>query len=65
MKVTWFRVRITARGAIAAETSGVFDASETDDLGELALRRAEALAGRVTGPGGKPVAGARVTLTLR
>ncbi|MBK9090864.1 MAG: carboxypeptidase regulatory-like domain-containing protein, partial [Holophagales bacterium] len=63
--MTWFRVRITARGAIAAEASGVFDASETDDLGELALRKAEALAGRVTGPGGKPVAGARVTLTPR
>ena len=64
-KESWFRVRITAKGAVAAEAPGVFDASETDDLGELALRKAEALAGRVTGPGGKPVSGARVTLTAR
>lgn len=62
-KVIWFRVRITARGAVPAEAPGLFDASETDELGELGLRKAEALAGRVTGPGGKPVAGARVTLT--
>ena len=64
-KETFFRVRIAARGAVAAELSGVYDASETDDLGELPLRKAEALAGRVTGPGGKPLAGARVTLTAR
>ncbi len=64
-KVTWFRVRITARGGVPAEVPGAFDASETDDLGELALRKAEVLAGRVTGPGGRPVAGARVTLTAR
>ncbi|HYN41202.1 MAG TPA: carboxypeptidase-like regulatory domain-containing protein, partial [Thermoanaerobaculia bacterium] len=42
-----------------------YDVSETEDLGELALRKAEPMAGRVAGPGGKPVAGARVTLTAR
>lgn len=61
----WFRVRVGARGAVPAELTGVRDASEAEDLGELTLRKAEALAGRVTGPGGKPVAGARVTLTAR
>ena len=60
-----FRVRVAAKGAVAAELSGVYDASETDDLGELPLRKGEAMAGRVTGPGGKPVAGARVALTAR
>lgn len=60
-----FRVRLSAKGAVAAELAGVYDASETDDLGELPLRKAEAMAGRVTGPGGKPVVGARVTLTAR
>ena len=61
----WFRVRVGARRAVPAELTGVRDASEAEDLGELTLRKAEALAGRVTGPGGKPVAGARVTLTAR
>ncbi len=64
-KEVLFRVRLAARGAVAAELSGVYDASETEDLGDLPLRKAEAMAGRVTGPGGKPVAGARVTLTAR
>ena len=64
-KEVLFRVRLAAKGAVTAELSGVYDASETDDLGELPLRKAEAMAGRVAGPGGKPVAGARVTLTAR
>ncbi|MBK9375629.1 MAG: carboxypeptidase regulatory-like domain-containing protein [Holophagales bacterium] len=64
-KEVLYRVRIAAKGAIAAELEGIYDASETDELGELPLRKAEALAGRVTGPGGRPVAGARVTLTAR
>jgi len=58
-----FRLRVAAKGAVAAEVAGVFDATENEDLGEVALRRAGPLAGRVTGPGGGPVAGARVTLT--
>ena len=64
-KEVLFRVRVAARGAITADLSGVFDASETDDLGELPLRKAETMAGRVVGPGGAPVAGARVTLRAR
>ena len=64
-KETLFRVRLAARGAVAAELSGIYDAFETDDLGDLPLRKAEAMAGRVTGPAGRPVAGARVTLTAR
>lgn len=64
-KEVLFRVRIAAKGAVAAELQGIYDASESEDLGELPLRKAEPLAGRVNGPGGKPVAGARVTLTAR
>ncbi len=51
-KEVLYRIRIAAKGAIAAEHQGIYDASETEDLGELPLRKAEALAGRVVGPGG-------------
>ena len=64
-KEVLFRVRIAAMGAVAAELQGIHDASESEDLGELPLRKAEPLAGRVVGPGGAPVAGARVTLRAR
>ncbi len=64
-KEVLFRIRLAAKGAIAAELSAVYDASETEELGELPLRKAEAMAGRVTGPGGKPVSGARVRLMAR
>ena len=62
-KETPFLVRFAARGAVPVEQLGVYDAAEAEDLGEISLRRAEALAGRVTGPGGRPVAGARVALS--
>lgn len=64
-KEVLFRVRFAAKGAVGGELGGVYDASEADDLGEIPLAKGEALAGRVTGPGGKPVAGARVSLTAR
>lgn len=60
-----FRVRVAAKGAVAAEHPGLYDASESEDLGELPLRKAEPLAGRVVGPGGAPVAGALVTIRAR
>lgn len=62
-KETPFLVRFGARGAVPADQLGVYDASESEDLGEISLRKAEALAGRVTGPGGRPLAEARVTLS--
>lgn len=62
-KETIFLVRFGARGAVPADQLGIYDATEAEDLGEISLRRAEALAGRVTGPGGRPVAGARVALS--
>lgn len=60
-----FRLRVSAPGAVAALLPAVFDAAETEDVGELPLRKAAPLAGRVAGPDGRPVAGARVTLTAR
>jgi protocatechuate 3,4-dioxygenase beta subunit len=60
-----FQLRISAPGAVAALLPAVFDAGETVELGDLPLRKAFPLAGRVAGPDGKPVAGARVTLTAR
>ncbi len=64
-KEGFFRVRIEAKGFVAAEVPGAFEAAETEELGELTLARNGALAGRVLGPGGTPVAGARVTVTPR
>ena len=58
-----FRVRVEAKGVVPADAPGIFEAAETDDVGELPLRKAESLAGRVTGEGGRPVPGARITLT--
>jgi protocatechuate 3,4-dioxygenase beta subunit len=62
-KETPFLVRFGARGAVPADQLGVYDPSESEDLGEISLRKAEALAGRVTGPDGRPLAGARVALS--
>lgn len=59
---TVFRVRFAAPGAVAAEHLGVREAAESEELGEITLRKAEAIAGRVVGPAARPVAGARVIL---
>jgi len=55
-------VRASGGGVRAAEFDGVFDASETADLGEHVLAVGEALAGTVLDRQGQPVAGAEVTL---
>ncbi len=57
-----FRLRVSAAGALPVELPETRDAAEAEDLGELALRKAEPLAGRVRGPDGAPVAGALVRL---
>jgi protocatechuate 3,4-dioxygenase beta subunit len=57
-----FRVRVSATGALPVELPESRDATEAEDLGDLALRKAEPLAGRVRGPDGAPVAGALVRL---
>jgi hypothetical protein len=41
---------------------GTYDATESDDLGEHALARAETLAGKVVSATGAPLAGAAVTV---
>jgi len=64
-KETFFRVRVEAKGFVVAELPGAFEASETEELGDLALAKGSPLAGRVLGPAGAPVPGARVTLTPR
>lgn len=61
----FFRVRVSATGAVPVELPETRDATEAEDLGDLALRRAEPLAGRVRGPDGAPVAGALVRLVAR
>jgi hypothetical protein len=60
-----FRILAEGGGAVASWIGGTYDASESDDLGEHALGRAETLSGRVTSAGGAPVAGAAVTVLSR
>lgn len=57
-----FRLRVTATGVLPVELPETRDAAEEEDLGDLVLRRAEPLAGRVRGPDGAPVAGALVRI---
>lgn len=57
-----FVVRISGGGVRPVESGGVFESSETADLGELALAAGEALFGVVVNGNGEPVAGAEVTL---
>jgi protocatechuate 3,4-dioxygenase beta subunit len=64
-KGTAFRLRVDGKGFVAAEFPGAFEAGETEELGDLALARSGPLAGKVKGPDGAPVAGARVTLAPR
>ena len=60
-----FRVLAEGGGAVASWVGGTYDASESDDLGEHALARAEALSGRVVSAAGAPVAGATVIVVSR
>jgi hypothetical protein len=57
-----FRVLAQGGGLAPAWLGGTYDASESDDLGEHALAKAQALAGRVTNATGTAVAGAEVAL---
>ena len=57
-----FLVRAAGGGVRAVEFDGVFEASETADLGEHVLAVGEPLAGTVLDRQGQPVAGAEVTL---
>lgn len=58
-----FRVRAEGGGVVPVVFEDVFDAAETEDLGEHVLPGAEALVGKVVDAAGAPVAGAEVTLT--
>lgn len=57
-----FVVRVSGGGVRPVEFDGIFDSSETADLGEHALAAGESLAGKVVDRAGQPVAGAKVTL---
>ncbi|MGE0454849.1 MAG: carboxypeptidase regulatory-like domain-containing protein [Vicinamibacteria bacterium] len=57
-----FRLRIEGRGAVPAETAALFGDDDVSDLGDLALARSGALAGRVVSADGAPVAGAELWL---
>ena len=57
-----FQVRIEGGGVTATIFDGLFDASESEDLGDLSLSKGEKLAGKVVGEAGVPIEGAVVTL---
>ncbi len=57
-----FVVRVTFGGLAARTFDGVFEKTDTEDLGEVSLSRGETVTGRVIGPEGRPVAGALVRL---
>ncbi len=56
------RIRVSGGGAVPVFLGRVFDASETDDLGDLLVAKAAALAGKVVDGRGGPVLAATVTL---
>src|SRR5262245_10946063 len=60
-----FRLRIEGPGVVPIVTTGVYDAAESEDIGDEPLARASALAGRVVDEKGQPLPGAEVTLTSR
>jgi protocatechuate 3,4-dioxygenase beta subunit len=60
-----FRLRMEGAGVVPILLAGVYDASESEDLGDEPLAPASKLAGRVVDDKGKPVAGAEVTLHSR
>ena len=62
---TTFRLLAEGAGVVASWVGGTYDASESDDLGEHALARAETLAGRVVSATGTPIAGALVRVLPR
>ena len=64
-KEAFFRLRVEAKGLVVADLPGPFDPSEAEELGDLVLAKGSPLAGKVVGPNGTPIAGARVTLTPR
>lgn len=57
-----FRVRADGGPAVPVLFEDVYDAAETEDIGEHVLPRAEALAGKVVDGSGAPVPDAAVTL---
>jgi protocatechuate 3,4-dioxygenase beta subunit len=57
-----FRVRAEGAGVVPVLFEDVFDAAETEDLGEHLLGKAEALSGTAVDASGAPVAGATVEL---
>jgi protocatechuate 3,4-dioxygenase beta subunit len=57
-----FVVRVTFGGLAARTLDGVFEKSDTEDLGEISLSRGETVSGRVVDPGGKPMSGALVRI---
>jgi protocatechuate 3,4-dioxygenase beta subunit len=60
-RTRWLRVRAGGHAALVRDVQPDGDGTETD-LGTLALEPAAALAGRVTDPDGRPLAGARAVL---
>ena len=57
-----FTLRTQGGGTVPVVIPGVFDATETDDLGDHVLLPASKLSGKVSDARGKPVADAEVTL---
>jgi hypothetical protein len=57
-----FRVRAEGAGIVPVLFEGVYDAAETDDLGEHTLPHGEGLSGIAVDASGKPLAGAAVSL---
>jgi protocatechuate 3,4-dioxygenase beta subunit len=57
-----FVVRATFGGLASRTIDGVFEKTDSEDLGEIVLSRGESVTGRVVGPSGKPVAGALVRI---
>ncbi len=57
-----FRVRAEGAGVVPVLFEGVYDAGETEDLGEHTLPHGERLSGVAVDSSGKPVAGATVSL---
>jgi len=55
-------LRVEGAGMAPLRLTGVFDGSESADVGEVRVARASALSGRVVDGGGRPVSGAAVTL---
>ena len=56
------RLRAEGGGVVPSWIGGTYDATESDDLGEHALARAESVAGKVVSATGAPIAGASVTV---